>query len=109
MLGDDVLAQWRVEDHDARDDSRQVDLGMVGDVPVFLDREWVTADLRITTGFVEPHFFAGFCGGPCRCSQLPRTVRSPAAAKEPARGCVALLDVRGGAPGATGRTFIGIW
>ncbi len=64
MLGDDVLAQWRVEDHDARDDARQVDLGMVGDVPVLLDREWVAADLRITTGFVEPHFFAGFSGGP---------------------------------------------
>ena len=39
-------------------------MGMVGDVPVFLDREWVAADLRITTGFVEPHFFAGFSGGP---------------------------------------------
>ena len=43
---------------------RQVDLGIVGDVPVLLDREWVAADLRITTGFVEPHFFAGFSGGP---------------------------------------------
>ena len=64
MLGDDVLAQWRVVDHDARDDARQVDVGMVGDVPVFLDREWMAADLRITTGFVEPHFFAGFSGGP---------------------------------------------
>ena len=41
-----------------------VDMGMVGDVPVLLDREWVAADLRITTGFVEPHFFAGFSGGP---------------------------------------------
>ena len=34
------------------------------DVPVFLNREWVDADVRITTGFVEPHFFAGFSGGP---------------------------------------------
>jgi len=33
-------------------------------VPVALAREWVEADLRITTGFVEPHFFAGFSGGP---------------------------------------------
>jgi nickel-dependent lactate racemase len=33
-------------------------------VPVFLNREWLDADLRITTGFVEPHFFAGFSGGP---------------------------------------------
>jgi nickel-dependent lactate racemase len=64
MLGDDVLRTWRVRDHDARDRSSLVDLGMVGDVPVLLAREWVDADQRITTGFVEPHFFAGFSGGP---------------------------------------------
>jgi len=34
------------------------------DVPVWLHREWSEADVRITTGFVEPHFFAGFSGGP---------------------------------------------
>ena len=64
MLGDEVLGTWRVLDHDARDESGLVDLGMVGDVPVRLAREWVEADVRITTGFVEPHFFAGFSGGP---------------------------------------------
>ena len=30
----------------------------------WLNTEWVDADVRITTGFVEPHFFAGFSGGP---------------------------------------------
>jgi nickel-dependent lactate racemase len=64
MLGDAVLDTWRVVDHDARDPASLVDLGIVGDVPVLLAREWVEADLRITTGFVEPHFFAGFSGGP---------------------------------------------
>lgn len=64
MLGADVLAACRVVNHDARDDASLVDLGMVGDVPVWLNREWVEADVRITTGFVEPHFFAGFSGGP---------------------------------------------
>ncbi|WP_312871797.1 lactate racemase domain-containing protein [Amycolatopsis acididurans] len=34
------------------------------DVPVWLNPEWADADVRITTGFVEPHFFAGFSGGP---------------------------------------------
>jgi lactate racemase len=33
-------------------------------VPLALNTVWVEADLRITTGFVEPHFFAGFSGGP---------------------------------------------
>ena len=64
MLGDASSRTWRVVDHDARDRASLVDLGMVGDVPVLLNREWVEADLRITTGFVEPHFFAGFSGGP---------------------------------------------
>ncbi len=64
MLGGPVMSTWRVEDHDSRDVSGLADLGMVGDVPVSLAREWVEADVRITTGFVEPHFFAGFSGGP---------------------------------------------
>jgi nickel-dependent lactate racemase len=65
MLGDDVADRVRVVNHDARDDSTLVYLGQHGaDVPVFLNREWVAADVRITTGFVEPHFFAGFSGGP---------------------------------------------
>jgi len=29
----------------------------------WLNRHWVEADLRITTGFIEPHFYAGFSGG----------------------------------------------
>lgn len=31
---------------------------------MWLNLEWARADVRITTGFVEPHFFAGFSGGP---------------------------------------------
>jgi nickel-dependent lactate racemase len=65
MLGEDVLGAVRVVNHDARDDSSLMWMGRLGnDVPVWLNREWVDADLRITTGFVEPHFFAGFSGGP---------------------------------------------
>ena len=64
MLGD-VADRVRVVNHDARDDASLVWLGRHGaDVPVFLNRLWVEADVRITTGFVEPHFFAGFSGGP---------------------------------------------
>jgi nickel-dependent lactate racemase len=65
MLGDQVVDAVHVVNHDARDPSSLVHLGTHGDgVPVWLDRHWVEADLRITTGFVEPHFFAGFSGGP---------------------------------------------
>lgn len=65
MLGDDVVDAVRVVNHDARDDASLVWMGRLGnDVPVWLNRAWVDADVRITTGFVEPHFFAGFSGGP---------------------------------------------
>jgi lactate racemase len=65
MLGDRVVDTCRVENHDARDEETLVYLGEHGDgVPVWLDRRWLEADVRITTGFVEPHFFAGFSGGP---------------------------------------------
>jgi nickel-dependent lactate racemase len=64
MLGDEILSQWRVVDHDARDNSSLRSVGVIDGVPVALNREWLDADVRITTGFVEPHFFAGFSGGP---------------------------------------------
>ncbi|WP_030483696.1 nickel-dependent lactate racemase [Nocardioides aequoreus] len=65
MLGDEVYDAVEVVNHDARDDASLVWLGRHGrDVPVHLNRRWVEADVRVTTGFVEPHFFAGFSGGP---------------------------------------------
>jgi nickel-dependent lactate racemase len=64
MLGDEVLRRWRVADHDSRDADALRNLGTIDGAPVLLNREWVEADVRITTGFVEPHFFAGFSGGP---------------------------------------------
>ena len=32
--------------------------------PVRINRAYLEADVRILTGFIEPHFFAGFSGGP---------------------------------------------
>jgi lactate racemase len=65
MLGDELVDSLRIINHDARDDASLVWRGRYGkDVPVWLNRNWVEADVRITTGFVEPHFFAGFSGGP---------------------------------------------
>ncbi len=65
MLGADVVEHCRIVIHDAFDDTALVSLGEVdGQIPVWLNRTWMEADVRITTGFVEPHFFAGFSGGP---------------------------------------------
>jgi len=65
MLGPELAATLRVINHDARDPAMLAWCGEHGaGVPVWLNRYWTEADVRITTGFVEPHFFAGFSGGP---------------------------------------------
>ncbi|WP_035839643.1 nickel-dependent lactate racemase [Kitasatospora azatica] len=65
MFGDEVVDRIRIVNHDARDAAQLTWLGRFGDdVPVWLNSQWVDADVKITTGFVEPHFFAGFSGGP---------------------------------------------
>jgi nickel-dependent lactate racemase len=65
MFGDAVVDAVRIVNHDARAADTHRWMGTFGDgVPVWLDEQWVDADVRITTGFVEPHFFAGFSGGP---------------------------------------------
>lgn len=65
MLGKELAGSMRIVNHDSRDPEMLRWCGTFGDgVPVWLNRHWVDADVRITTGFVEPHFFAGFSGGP---------------------------------------------
>jgi lactate racemase len=65
MIGRDLLARYRVVNHDARDTASLAPVGTTSTgVAVSLNREFLNADVRITTGMVEPHFFAGFSGGP---------------------------------------------
>ena len=65
MLGRDVVRDYRVVNHDAFDRTTLADVGVTSvGMPVALNRIWTESDVRIGTGFVEPHLFAGFSGGP---------------------------------------------
>jgi nickel-dependent lactate racemase len=65
MFGDAVVDAVRIVNHDSRATGTHRFVGTFGaGVPVWLNEAWVDADVRVTTGFVEPHFFAGFSGGP---------------------------------------------
>jgi lactate racemase len=64
FLGDAIMSRYRVIDHDARDASTQVFYATgPRTMGVWLNREYLNADIRILTGFVEPHLFAGYSGG----------------------------------------------
>jgi len=74
LVGPGIVARYAIVDHDATG-ADHVPVGAVDGVPVLLQREYVEADARIVTGFVEPHFFAGFSGGPkAVCPGLAATV-----------------------------------
>ena len=64
LVGPEIMARYAIVDHISDDGHAHVTVGRVDGVPVRLQRQYVEADLRIITGFVEPHFFAGFSGGP---------------------------------------------
>jgi nickel-dependent lactate racemase len=64
MLGDELLADYRVIQNDAFDPSSQVCLGRSSfGHEIWINRELAECDVKILTGFIEPHFFAGFSGG----------------------------------------------
>jgi nickel-dependent lactate racemase len=66
MLGGDVVHHCRVVQHDAfdRDRHRRVGTVLGTETPALIESGFLDQDVRITTGFIEPHFFAGFSGGP---------------------------------------------
>ena len=65
MLTPAVVANYRVLNHEPENREVLIDVGTTRNgAPALLNRHLVEADVRIITGFIEPHFFAGFSGGP---------------------------------------------
>jgi len=60
-LGDNIVEKYRVLNHDIND---CVYIGTTSrGTPIEINRQVIEADFRISTGLIEPHFFAGFSGG----------------------------------------------
>lgn len=65
MLGEEVVKNYRIINHDAQKRDEMVYLGKTrtgGEI--WINSDYIRADVKILTGFIEPHFFAGFSGGP---------------------------------------------
>ncbi len=72
-FGEDIVANENIIIHNAFNDDDHV---LIGTLPsggqILLDKVAAEADLLVSEGFIEPHFFAGFSGG--RKSVLPGVV-----------------------------------
>ena len=70
ILGKNLINRIRVVDHIATDENSMINLGTTTDNHLILiNKLYYKADLKILTGYVEPHFFFGFAGG--RKSLIP--------------------------------------
>jgi nickel-dependent lactate racemase len=90
MVGPEIRQTHRIVNHRARERDEQVFLGNTRrGTPVWIDRVYVSADLKITTGFIEPHLMAGFSGGRkliapgCAGEETIRSLHSPAFIEHP--------------------------
>lgn len=64
MFGEEIAGRCRIECHDGRDGGAHRYLGTTPrGVPVWIDRRYLDAELKIATGLIEPHLMAGFSGG----------------------------------------------
>jgi len=69
LVGPQIAAEYRIVNHYCR---RPETLGRVTEIdgaPIEVNLEYLQADLKILTGLVEPHMYAGYSGG--RKSILP--------------------------------------
>ncbi|MDR3111078.1 MAG: nickel-dependent lactate racemase [Planctomycetaceae bacterium] len=65
ILGEDLLGRkYKVIDHNAKKLHQHEYLGVTkSGTPIWIDRRYLEADVKVLTGLIEPHFMAGFSGG----------------------------------------------
>jgi len=69
-FGEDIVNHEKIVVHDSRDMDSMTDIGVLpSGAPLLINRIAAEADLLVSEGFIETHFFAGFSGG--RKSVLP--------------------------------------
>ncbi|MBM4080726.1 MAG: nickel-dependent lactate racemase [Planctomycetes bacterium] len=64
MVGEDLARSYRFVNHFAKIPKSHKYLGDTArGTPAFVDKVYLEADLKITTGLLEPHLMAGYSGG----------------------------------------------
>ena len=68
MIGPSIARNYNVVNHVAKAEADMMSLGEIEFMPgksatAALNKHYLEADLKITTGLIEPHFMAGYSGG----------------------------------------------
>ena len=64
MVGSDIMETYRIVNHFSQKPETHAYLGKTENgTPVHINTTYLEADLKITTGLIEPHLMAGYSGG----------------------------------------------
>lgn len=69
MVGKEIMDNYRIVNHYCQKREEMREIARIEDVPIEVNTHYLDADLKILTGLIEPHFYAGFSGS--RKSILP--------------------------------------
>lgn len=64
MVGPEIASRYRIVNHRARERETHAHLGQTSSgAPIWVDKTYLDADLRVATALIEPHLMAGYSGG----------------------------------------------
>jgi nickel-dependent lactate racemase len=69
MVGREIMDNYRIVNHFCQEASQLRQIAEIDGAPIELNTHYLDADLKILTGLIEPHMYAGYSGG--RKSILP--------------------------------------
>ena len=69
MVGRPIMEQYNIVNHYCRKPEGYRKIDEIDGAPIEINNRYLDADLKILTGLIEPHFYAGYSGG--RKSILP--------------------------------------
>ena len=78
ILGNKLKNRLKVIDHKATDKDSLQYLGKTSNnTPIYINKYYYESDVKILTGYVEPHFFFGFSGGRKALVPLSVSLKEP--------------------------------
>jgi len=63
MVGREIMDNYKIVNHYCRKAEAYRKIDEIEGIPIELNKHYLDADLKILTGLIEPHFYAGYSGG----------------------------------------------
>lgn len=63
MVGQEIMGSYKIVNHYCQKAETVRKIDEIEGTPIELNKEYLDADLKILTGLIEPHFYAGYSGG----------------------------------------------